>query len=149
MRLVFLALSLAACTPAPAPAPTDAGCPVDLTMGADTADGGFAPIVDGQDLQIVMGPQGGFHVFVGVQAHGVPRTGVLEWSLTTTGGAPIGRRTLDLSSAFLDELDCGWERRQDALVFIDPATVDQHRGQPAQLELKLGALTRAARVIPR
>lgn len=149
--LLLLALLGCGCGAAPVPpGPVDAGCgEARLEMGTDVPDGGFAPISDGQDLTVVMGPQGGFHLFVSVQAHGLPRTGTLAWTLRSASGDLLGMRSLDLEYAFLSDLECGWERRQDALVFIDPSTVDQQRGRPAQLELRLGELTRSATVVPR
>lgn len=151
MRLALLALVLCGCGVAPMPpGPVDAGCGgARLEMGSDAPDGGFVAISNGQDLSIVMGPQGGFHLFVSVQAFGLPRTGTLAWTLRSSGGELLGTRSLDLEYAFLTDLECGWERRQDALVFIDPTTVDQQRGRPAQLALELGELTRSATVVPR
>lgn len=154
-RLVPALLLLHACG-APMPAPPDAGgCVETFTPGStDTPDAGFVAFVEGQDVEVHAGPQGGFHVFVGVETSGLPRMGTLNWRLHSTAGIELAARTLDVSTLLLDDVPCGWARRRDVLIFTRTEEVDTYRGVPAQLGLTLdvaGAPPRtwSARVVPR
>ena len=154
-RLVPALLLLHACG-APMPAPPDAGgCVETFTPGStDTPDAGFVAFVEGQDVEVHAGPQGGFHVFVGVETSGLPRMGTLNWRLHSTAGIELAARTLDVSTLLLDDVPCGWARRRDVLIFTRTEEVDTYRGVPAQLGLTLdvaGAAPRtwSARVVPR
>ena len=154
-RLVLLLLLLHACG-APTPAQPDAGsCLEAFTPGStDTPDAGFVAFVEGQDIEVHAGPQGGFHVFVGVETSGLPRVGTLNWRLHSTAGVELAARTLDVSALLLDDVACGWARRRDVLIFTRTEEVPQYRDVPAQLGLTLdvpGAAPRtwSAHVVPR
>jgi len=151
VTVLLLLTSLACGTPAPV---TDAGpmCSTTLTLGTlDELDGGFAPLKDGAEVTVHAGPQGGFHVFVGVEAGGVAKTGLLEWRLTSAGGQALATRTLDLSSVLLEERMCGWSRPRDALIFSSNDDAMNFRGVPVQLEARLPAsgLVKQLNVVPR
>ncbi|MDP1922991.1 MAG: hypothetical protein Q8L14_42500 [Myxococcales bacterium] len=154
-RLVPALLVLHACS-APAPSTPDSGsCVEAFTPGTtDTPDAGFVAFVEGQDIGVYAGPQGGFHVFVGVETSGLPRMGTLNWRLHSTAGVELAARTLDVSALLLDDVPCGWARRRDVLIFTRTEEVPQYRDMPAQLALTLdvaGAAPRtwSARVVPR
>ena len=65
-----LELGLCACGPAvpPVPPPT-AGT---LTLGMSDASDAFLPFIDGQDVTLVSGAQGGFHVWLRYRYDGTP-----------------------------------------------------------------------------
>ncbi len=72
--MIVTALWLGACAP---PVPDTAGC--DPTCSCDPAGVAigtgplpFVPIEAGQDVVMVHGPQGGWHVLAGLRAEGVP-----------------------------------------------------------------------------
>lgn len=128
------------------------GCATALTLGTvNELDGGFAPLVDRAELTVHAGPQGGFHVFVGVEVEGLERTGLLEWSLTAAAGQTLATRTLELSSVLLEERPCGWSRPRDALIFSSNDDAMNFRGVPVQLEARLPAsgLVKQLNVVPR
>ncbi len=58
---VFFLLSLAACT----------GPPPDPAVELGTGDIAFEPLSDGADIDVIQGPQGGFHVLGSVRAKGI------------------------------------------------------------------------------
>lgn len=134
-----------------APAPSDAGvCGPSLTLGTTQADGGFLPLSEGLDLEVVRGPQGGFHVFVGAEARGLPKEGTLEWSLSSMAGQRLAGRSLDLSALRLDDVPpCSWRRPKDLLVFDDTDQVPMLRGAPARLTGSLHGLAHTFTVVPR
>ncbi|MEO6950240.1 MAG: hypothetical protein ABI321_00400 [Polyangia bacterium] len=68
MRLCFFAFLLVACGGAP-PAPAHA-----LTLDGLAADGSAAPLVEGQEVTLVEGAQGGFHVWLRYAYDGIPGT---------------------------------------------------------------------------
>lgn len=154
-RLALTLLLMPACGAPPSSVPDAGGCVESLIPGTtDTPDAGFAPFVDGQDVEVHAGPQGGFHVFVGVETSGLARTGKLNWSLHSTAGVELAARTLEVSTLLLEDVACGWARRRDVLIFTRTDEVDQYRGAPAQLSLSLevaGAAPRtwSARIVPR
>ncbi|MBM4778741.1 MAG: hypothetical protein GQE15_13640 [Archangiaceae bacterium] len=150
LTAVMLLSSLACGTPSPV---ADAGiCTTTLALGTmNELDGGFALLTDGADVTVHAGPQGGFHVFVGVEVGGAPRTGLLEWKLTSAAGAALATRTLDLSSVLLEERSCGWARPRDALIFSSNDDAMNFRGVPVQLEARLpsSGLVKQLNVVPR
>ncbi len=74
MRSIAFALALAACSPS-SPKPPET---ITLTLGAPaTEDGGtLAPLVAGQDVSLVPGAQGGFHVWLLYRLANAPRATV-------------------------------------------------------------------------
>lgn len=153
MRPGALLLVLVGCGGAPMPAAPDAGgCAVQVTMGTvDEADGGFVALADGAPLTVHAGPQGGYHVFVGVEARGLPRSGLLTWTLSSSGGLTLATRALDVSTVLLEDRPCGWARPRDALVFERNEDVMTFRGVPVTLAMGLadGGVTQRVSVVPR
>lgn len=73
-----LALSGCGGTPlSPGPDLAPAPEPVAIEVGAP-ADGGIAPLVDGQDVTLVEGAQGGFHVWLAYRVRGVAAGSTIE-----------------------------------------------------------------------
>ncbi len=80
LRTLILALALAGCSPAPAPPPPPppSPMPIDgmpsigetLTLGFVDDDGAFVPYAAGQDVTLVEGAQGGFHVWMAYRYDG-------------------------------------------------------------------------------
>ena len=153
VRVLAAAVLLSAVACGTASPVADAGtCATTLTLGTmNELDGGFAPLTDGADVTVHAGPQGGFHVFVGVEVSGAEKSGVLEWKLTSAAGSSLATRTLDLSSVLLEERSCGWSRPRDALIFSSNDDAMNFRGVPVQLEARLPAsgLMRQLNVVPR
>ncbi len=67
LTLALSLISLAACDAAPPPSPPPSSAGEKLALGTLDADGGFAPYIDGQDVTLVAGAQGGFHVWMSYQ----------------------------------------------------------------------------------
>jgi hypothetical protein len=61
MTLIGLALSLLAGCPAPGPASVKVG----------TGELSFSPLTDGDDVEVVLGPQGGYHIYGSMQVTGI------------------------------------------------------------------------------
>ncbi len=154
-RLALALLLVPACG-APRPSVPDAGgCVEAFTPGTtDTPDAGFVAFGEGHEVEVHAGPQGGFHIFVGVETSALPRTGKLTWTLHSTAGVELAARTLDVSALLLEDLACGWARRRDVLIFSRTDEVPQYRGVPAQLGLTIDVAgfsprSWSARVVPR
>lgn len=136
--LLLLALGLLGC---PVPEPElDAGtlpdggpCVRALLLGTESETHEFRALVDGADLEINAGPQGGWHVWVSVQASAVPRYGALSYVLRAGNEVVSAPLRIELSGAPLDTIACGWERRTDALVF--QSSGEPYRGMTGQLEV--------------
>jgi hypothetical protein len=84
--VALAALVAAGCGPSPSAAPgpvpipaTPATLAVELGTGMDT----FTPLADGGAVNVVTGPQGGHHVWVGVRVHDTTVTDV-KMNLTAT-----------------------------------------------------------------
>lgn len=151
MAVLLMAPLLACGVTAPV---ADAGpsCSTTLTLGTmNDLDGGFAPLLDGADVTVHAGPQGGFHVFVGVEVSGAPKLGLLEWQLTSKTGQALASRTLEVSTVLLEERECGWARPRDALIFSSNDDAMNFRGVPVRLEARLpsSGLVKQLDVVPR
>lgn len=141
-----LAVASLGCGPmTPPSAPVDAGSCSPFVLGTVDDAGEFVPLVEGQDLTIFMGAQGGFHVFVGAQVMG-EKAGTLEWTLRSSTGAVLATRPLDVPNLRLDDTSCGWMRRKDQLVFDRNEDVPGARGKAASVSGKLGSLEQTVSV---
>jgi hypothetical protein len=61
----------------PPPSPTSSPSPsplpgIEIALGAPGDGGALAPLVDGQEVTMVAGAQGGFHVWLAYRLHDVP-----------------------------------------------------------------------------
>jgi hypothetical protein len=135
-----LALLLCGC---PVPEPEEDGgtradggaCPTELVLGTEAVDGGFSPLPDGAPLKIHSGPQGGWHVFVSVNALTLPRTGTVSYVLRSGSSVVSAPLQLELVNLVIEPIECGWERRSDALTFNTVA--EPYRGATGELEVRL------------
>lgn len=136
MRGGALALALLSCG---APARPEPGCPPSVVPVTVAADGGVEVLASGSTLDVVAGPQGGFHVLVGAQVEGVERSGTLEWRLSVDGGL-VASRSLKVAELNLEDAGCGWLRRRDLLIFERNEDALQARGGTGLLEAGLVGL---------
>jgi hypothetical protein len=149
MKGAWGALLLAACGGSPAPAPSPLPCPVALRPATRSADGGFELLADGHALEIELGPQGGFHVFVGLEADGLGPTGTITWTLRADEGRVLATRSLGLEGLVLEDTPCGWRRRRDLLIFERNDDVPGARDKPATLGVMVQGHALEQRVVPR
>ena len=125
----MLVLTWLACA---SPEPIDLGEPW-LELGAGQT--AFEPLQDDDVVELVAGPQGGWHVDVSVRFGGMWPDGV-----TLTYGAWLDDALVSFeSSAQLSEnsvlvIDDGWERVADRIVF-DIAETSEVVGQTLELRL--------------
>jgi len=132
------------------PMTLDAGaCAASLTLGTTASDGGFVPLMNGLELEVVRGAQGGFHVFVAAEVSGLPKLGALEWGLQSMSGQSLASRSLEVSALRLEEVPCGWRRPRDLLIFDDTDQVPMLRGVPATLKGSLQGLEASFTIVPR
>jgi len=70
---IFLCvLACSACAPLPPVPPVPPPAAGAMTLGMSDVDGTFAPFTEGQDVTLVSGAQGGFHVWLAYRYDGVP-----------------------------------------------------------------------------
>jgi hypothetical protein len=96
-----------------------------------SAFGGYTPVEDGAELVITEGPQGGFHLWGGLEGGGLPEADLeAEWSITTPGGDVVGG-----AYSLTDTLEYGTHRATAGVtVFIDLALdVLALDGQPLRM----------------
>jgi len=105
--LVLCVLALSAC-----PGP----CPKTLTLGTGASK--FDPVVDGQDLTIQFGGQGGRHVWGAARATGVPNSGTLSFRVSDGTDTTLASRQLELGLFTSTQgIECGWELAGQTVVF--------------------------------
>ena len=120
--LSFLVL-ISACggrPPDPPPPPGQAS----LTLGALAADGGFSPLVDGQEVELVPGAQGGIHVWMKLRLRGSP-PGHLVASRTArrrTDGGLVLRSTGSLEVGEPDGTG-SWDAPAPTPMFMCPSPI--------------------------
>lgn len=115
--LLALALLLTGC-PAPSPARVGpGGATTFLEVG--TGETAFAALADGDDLELVYGPQGGYHVWGACGIYGVdPEGRVLHYTLSdATTGEVLADLSLALTTRRLTSTSGGWLRAGDRVIF--------------------------------
>lgn len=105
---------------------------IDLGTGATV----FEPLTDGGPIELVAGPQGGFHVDVAVHYGGFGPSGILlVYDAVDTDGEVISFETRGQTSEFsVTELDGGWQRVGDRVV-MDITSPDDLVGSEITLRL--------------
>lgn len=114
----LLGLTLVGCPPAADPCPSlDAGPPaVDLGTGLDR----FIALPDGAELEVVHGPQGGWHVEVSARLSGFDPEGIpLRFEVQDESGAIVAEVRLALLRRRLLVDGCAW-LRTDIVVLSQP-----------------------------
>ena len=103
--LVLSLLVLGACGAAPVGPDTPDALTYPLTLGANDTTGTFQPFREGQDVELVEGAQGGFHVWMRYRASGVVgmRAELQRVAHRVDDGALILRSTSQ--STIVDESD--------------------------------------------
>jgi hypothetical protein len=97
---------------------------IPMTLGSIHDDGSFAPLTDGQDVTLVEGSQGGFHVWMKFRVHGMPpgdvdiartahRADTGDSVLRTTGTITIGP----------PDANGDWELPMAATMFMCPTPI--------------------------
>lgn len=138
--LLPLLLLLAACDPNLAPG---------LEIG--TGEIAFVPLTDGDTLQIIQGPQGGFHLLASLRVHGIapgdrgdltePTNPTITFSVTDDAGdghIAIGPITQGLDSAPLRE----WpftHQMTGRFAILDITDDDELAGQTVDLSVQIAA----------
>jgi hypothetical protein len=129
--LIAIALVAVACGGSPAGKPDASSKPsppiseaATMVLGAPAADGvGMAPLVDGQDVALVEGAQGGFHVWFEFRLRGVTAgTVTLERGAhRVSDGAVVlrSRETLAIADAGAD----GWWQSDRFAMFMCPTPI--------------------------
>jgi hypothetical protein len=112
------------------PAPTDAGpCELDasaprwLVLGTGDV---FMPVADGDSIEVIHGPQGGFHLEVtarfGLEVS--PDMHVLRYDVTRTDGTTLGTTQIALNERRLARTCGGWQRDGDIVMLTITAPTD-------------------------
>lgn len=104
--------------------PPDMGHSAAMTLGTADASGQFAPLVDGQDVTLVEGAQGGFHVWMKFRVAGMaPQTVHLARTAhRLSDDAPVLRTmtTIDVGAAATDG---AWEVPMALPMFMCPSPI--------------------------
>jgi len=92
---------------------------------------------------VIAGPQGGYHVLVGLTFTGIRPPVTIEWTVTTRGTASateiISARAQYDERSGLTEDGGVWTSRTQLLVFRDSAHVGQFLGRPVTLRTSVSA----------
>ncbi len=112
-----LACLLAGCPVAPAPPHVGPdGATSFLELG--TGESGFESLVDGGAIELVHGPQGGYHVWASCRIFGLdPEGRVLHYVVATPDGAVLADAPLALMTRYLTPDQGGWLRAGDRVIF--------------------------------
>jgi hypothetical protein len=112
---VLAALFATGCPTVPA-----TGAALDGAVGLDlgTGETSFVSLVDGGTIELVMGPQGGWHVWASTRIIGVDPNGrIIHYVAETTDGVVLAEASLALMTRFLTPIDGGWLRLGDRVIF--------------------------------
>ncbi|GAB5549951.1 MAG: hypothetical protein SangKO_097110 [Sandaracinaceae bacterium] len=139
--LMLGALTLCvACTDDPDVPLDEAGVPLPASVELGTGTSAFRPIPeDGAELELVRGPQGGFHVFLTARITALQVDGAsLVYSArhAETGEVVGNPASYVLSAARLAREGVAWVRVGDFLV-LDDASPDAVRDQTLELQIEV------------
>ncbi len=133
--LSLVALSLVGCGGGEgsdaAVVPPDAACPLDgagvtpwIVLG--TGDTSFVSLADGDDLELVHGPQGGYHLLttalLGLAVS--PEAHVLRYDVSGADGTVLGTTQVALNERRLTRTCGGWFRGGDRVVLTIAGPAD-------------------------
>lgn len=108
--------------------------PADIVLG--TGEFEYEAVVDGQDLPIVAGPQGGYHVWLGFLARGVVKHCVVQTDLTRVEDEAVIGNPLFFEADLFEASEAGWlqyaglplqfvpEDAEDQLIRVDVTITD-------------------------
>ncbi len=136
-RLVLLAVLLTGCPTPPAPRIGPDGATMFVEVG--TGETSFAPLADGDALELVYGPQGGYHVWGACGIYGIdPEGRVLHYTLRdATTGEVLADLSLALATRRLSATDGGWLRIGDRVIFPGVTEPSGLTGRDAVLSIAL------------
>lgn len=116
-RLLLLAVLLTGCPTPPAPRIGPDGATTFLEIG--TGETGFTALADGDALELVYGPQGGYHVWGACGIYGIdPEGRVLHYTLRDGATREVlADLSLALTTRRLTATSGGWLRMGDRVIF--------------------------------
>lgn len=126
MRTVLWVLAGVACADA-----TPTGVP-DLLVG--TGQYAFERVEEGGDVPIIFGPQGGYHIWVGVLAENVERRCVAEVRMALLDEAPTPVGNPLYFDVELFEADDGWLQFAGLPLVVDREQVED---RPVRIDVDL------------
>ncbi len=93
--------------------------PVDPAIELGTGTGAFESLVERQDLGLVYGPQGGWHVNVALRTSGLdPEDVWIGYTAEDAAGNPISfPAEMQLADNLVLSTSTGWDRLGDRVVF--------------------------------
>lgn len=90
---------------------------IELGTGADA----FRPLPEGSDLEVVHGPQGGWHVELSARLGGLdPDGGLLRFQIVDDGGVLVAETRIAVYARRLDRDGCAYLRHGDIVVLSLP-----------------------------
>jgi hypothetical protein len=90
--------------------------PASVALGTGWAS--FEPLADGQDLELVYGPQGGWHIDLSLRTTGLDADATAITYSAVHEGVSMGfPAELPLADALVLHTDTGWDRLGDRVVF--------------------------------
>jgi hypothetical protein len=98
-----------------------------------TGEYAYEAVAEGADLPIIAGPQGGYHVWVGLLARNLRRGCVVETQLTLIDSDEAVGNPLFFEVQLFDAED-GWLQYAGLPVVLDPTAVED---QPLRVDLTL------------
>jgi hypothetical protein len=128
----------AACGRAQGTAP-DAGPEVRYVEPRIVAGAGlsaFMALADGDPVEIIAGPQGGWHLDLGARIEGVPAMGLLRYTLRNDAGVVVSLPAeYAVDPARVMPSGEGWTRVGDRAV-LDVRSPDEVSGRPLTLDVR-------------
>jgi hypothetical protein len=112
---------------------------------AGTGLSAFVPLADEDRVEIVAGPQGGWHIDVGARVEGLPAMGLLRYRLLDERGAVVSRPAefaVDPGRVVPD--GTAWVRLGDRVV-LDVSVLEELSGRSVTLEVRF--TTQLGRVV--
>jgi hypothetical protein len=113
-----LALVLASCGPAPAPLHHVGLDGATRFLDLGTGETALVPLTDGGTIELIYGPQGGWHVWASVGIYGIdPQDRVIRYTATSTDGTVLASAGYALMTRNLVADGDGWLRLGDRVIF--------------------------------
>lgn len=116
-RLALLAVTvLVGCPTTPSPHVGPDGATSFVELG--TGDTSFVDLIDGGTIELVHGPQGGYHVWASCRIFGFDPNGrIVHYVVETPDGTVLAETSLALMTRWLTPDEGGWMRVGDRVIF--------------------------------
>ena len=99
--------------------------PVEPSLTLGTGLTAFQPLEDGDEVALIYGPQGGWHVDVALRTTGIDADGLVLRTGAFLDGTPLAYPLeSELREDWVLPLEDGWERLGDRVVFDIAADTD-------------------------